>query len=154
LDALLDEDFDAVSDEADDFSDLEDFSEADDFSEDSDFSDDELFALLFDTVTLEEILSIVLCGNPAFERSLTDEYGRPSMIFFAYALPTPGRASSSSWVAVFRSTFFAFAACATVAGRASARARSATRIESRFFENGMAASPFAAKPRRCPMNPR
>ena len=70
---LFEDDFaaDSEDDADDDFSDLEDFSEADDFSEDSAFS--ELFALLFDTVTFEEILSTVLAGSPAFDRSATEE---------------------------------------------------------------------------------
>ena len=57
-----------------------------------------------DTVTRGEIFWIVEAETPAFERSATDEYGRPAMIFFAVAAPTPGRSSSSFWVAPFKST--------------------------------------------------
>src|SRR5262249_36782056 len=50
------------------------------------------------------IFSIVLFDTPARARSSTEAYGRPSMIFFAVALPTPGSASRSAAEAVFRST--------------------------------------------------
>src|SRR5437867_7371956 len=56
------------------------------------------------------ILSIVFLGTPTLERSLTNEYGLPAMIFFAVASPTPGRFSSSAWVAALRSTFAAVGA--------------------------------------------
>src|SRR5262245_44238413 len=59
------------------------------------------------TVTMGAILSTVFAGTPAFERSLTEEYGRPAMIFFAVAGPMPGSASRSAWEAVLRSTFAA-----------------------------------------------
>src|SRR5215510_217515 len=45
--------------------------------------------------------------TPAFERSSTDWYGRPAMIFFAVASPTPGSFSRSSWLAELMSTFAA-----------------------------------------------
>jgi hypothetical protein len=48
-----------------------------------------------DTVTIEPILEIVDDDTPARERSPTEEYGRPAMIFFAVTAPTPGRASRS-----------------------------------------------------------
>ena len=48
-----------------------------------------------ETVTSEAILSTVLAETPARERSETDEYGRPAMIFLAVASPTPGRDSRS-----------------------------------------------------------
>src|SRR5262245_31576166 len=50
------------------------------------------------------ILSMVFAGTPALARSPTDEYGRPAMIFFAVAAPTPGSFSSSACVAALRST--------------------------------------------------
>jgi len=50
------------------------------------------------------ILLIVAAGTPAFDKSLTEEYGRPAMIFFAVASPTPGRLFSCSALALFRST--------------------------------------------------
>ena len=77
-DAELFEDFD--DDEAEDdsaaagFSAFAGFSAAEDFSEASAFSEVlVLLALLFDTVTSEEILSTVLDGSPAFDRSATEE---------------------------------------------------------------------------------
>src|SRR3569833_1885177 len=45
-----------------------------------------------DTVTCPRIFSIVLFETPAFERSSTDEYGRPATILRAVAGPTPGKA--------------------------------------------------------------
>src|SRR3954470_2885507 len=42
--------------------------------------------------------------TPAFVRSAADVYGRPAMIFFAVAGPTPGSASRSFSDAVFKST--------------------------------------------------
>src|SRR5215471_11558628 len=63
-----------------------------------------------ETVTMPPILSIVDLFTPARDRSDTDEYGRPAMIFFAVAGPTPGRSSSSFCEAVFRSTFAPIAA--------------------------------------------
>ena len=57
-----------------------------------------------ETVTIDEILVMVPCETPARERSVTDEYGRPAMIFFAVTAPTPGRASRSFSDAEFRST--------------------------------------------------
>jgi hypothetical protein len=59
------------------------------------------------TDTSGVIFSIVLAGTPAFERSATDPYGRPAMIFFAVAGPTPGRSSSSFSLAALRSTLAA-----------------------------------------------
>lgn len=156
LDEDLDEDFavDVPESEADplvvDFSALEDDSPFAGFSEDA--ADLELdFDFDFDTVTSEEILSIVLAGTPAFERSATEEYGRPSMIFFAVAVPTPGNASRSAWEAVLRSTFLALAACATEEGRRSASTRSTTRLHERF--ESIMASPFAGQSPASPMNP-
>src|SRR5262249_57356370 len=48
------------------------------------------------TVTSGVIFSIVFFGTPALARSATDVYGRPAMIFFAVAGPTPGSASRSA----------------------------------------------------------
>src|ERR1700730_13065020 len=59
------------------------------------------------TATSGGIFWIVFAGQPAFERSATDPYGRPAMIFFAVAGPTPGRSSSSFSVATLRSTLAA-----------------------------------------------
>jgi hypothetical protein len=56
-------------------------------------------------VTSGVILPIVAAETPAFDKSLTEEYGRPEMIFFAVASPTPGNSFSSAALAVFRSTF-------------------------------------------------
>jgi hypothetical protein len=103
--------------DVEDFEEAADFSDAEDFSLDAAFSDDFDFDFDFETVTMDEILSMVDCETPAFDRSATDSYGRPAMIFFAVASPTPGRASSSCWVAVLRSTFedfFAAKPCAAV----------------------------------------
>src|SRR5215813_3863866 len=47
------------------------------------------------TETIGVILSMVFLDTPAFERSLTDWYGRPATIFLAVASPTPGSFSSS-----------------------------------------------------------
>jgi hypothetical protein len=79
--------------------------EAEDDGEDALPEDDDFEADLGDeTVTDEEIFEIVLWETPALERSATEVYGRPAMIFFAVTSPTPGSASSSFWLAVFRST--------------------------------------------------
>lgn len=56
------------------------------------------------TVTRGVILLIVAAETPAFDKSLTDEYGRPAMIFLAVASPTPGRSLSWAALALFRST--------------------------------------------------
>src|SRR5262249_31184914 len=56
------------------------------------------------TVTIDEILSIVFFGTPAFERSATELYGRPAMIFLAVTGPMPGSASRSACEAVLRFT--------------------------------------------------
>src|SRR5271154_513827 len=58
------------------------------------------------------ILPIVAAETPAFDRSLTEEYGRPAMIFFAVASPTPGRLFSCAALALFRSTWAPPAAAA------------------------------------------
>jgi hypothetical protein len=50
------------------------------------------------------IFLIVAAETPAFDKSLTEEYGRPAMIFFAVASPTPGKSFSSAALAVFKST--------------------------------------------------
>lgn len=57
------------------------------------------------TVTSGVIFLIVVPETPAFDKSPTDEYGLPAIIFLAVASPTPGSASSSAAVAVLRSTF-------------------------------------------------
>src|SRR5271163_3292772 len=56
------------------------------------------------TVTDGVIFLIVAAETPAFERSLTEEYGRPAIIFLAVAAPTPGSVSSCASLALFRST--------------------------------------------------
>lgn len=56
------------------------------------------------TFTSGMIFRIVAGGTPARVRSLTELYGRPATIFFAVAGPTPGSLSSSSSLAVFKST--------------------------------------------------
>jgi len=59
---------------------------------------------------------MVAAETPAFDKSSTEEYGRPPMIFFAVAGPTPGKLSRSFSLDVFRSTFaFVSAAFAVVA---------------------------------------
>jgi len=55
-------------------------------------------------VTSGEIFPIVLAETPALDRSPTELYGRPAIILRAVTAPTPGRASSSFWLARFRST--------------------------------------------------
>src|SRR2546430_825770 len=55
------------------------------------------------TVTIGVIFVIVAADTPAFDKSLTAEYGRPAMIFFAVAGPTPFSDSNWDWVAVLRS---------------------------------------------------
>src|SRR5215470_8402084 len=62
------------------------------------------------TVTSGVSFWIVLAETPAFDKSCTDVYGRPAMIFFAVAGPTPGSASSSFSVAELTSTFSAVVA--------------------------------------------
>jgi len=57
------------------------------------------------TVTRGVIFFIVVAEIPAFDKSSTEEYGRPAMIFFAVAGPTPGNSSNSFSLAVLRSTF-------------------------------------------------
>ena len=90
------------------------------------------------TVTWGLIFAIVLADTPALERSSTDAYGRPAMIFLAVAAPTPGSSSSSFSVAVFRSTFpaavaafCAFSAASSPATRASPTARPSTTAHTR-----------------------
>src|SRR5512136_116997 len=56
------------------------------------------------TVTKGFKASICLVERPDFERSSTDLYGRPAVIFFAVAGPTPLSASSSFWEALFKSS--------------------------------------------------
>jgi hypothetical protein len=56
------------------------------------------------TVTRELILPIVDAETPAFDKSFTEEYGRPETIFFAVASPMPGKSFSSAALALFRST--------------------------------------------------
>ena len=70
-------------------------------------------------VTIDVIFSIVFFGTPALARSAIDAYGRPAMIFFAVAGPTPGRASRSACDAELRLTAAAGAfVCAPFAGAA------------------------------------
>jgi hypothetical protein len=56
-------------------------------------------------VTSGVIFLIVAAETPAFDKSSVEEYGRPEMIFFAVAAPTPGKLSKSCSLALFRSTF-------------------------------------------------
>jgi len=56
------------------------------------------------TVTSGEIFAMIPAETPAFDKSSTDEYGRPAIIFFAVAGPTPGKLSNSFSFAVFKST--------------------------------------------------
>jgi hypothetical protein len=67
--------------------------------------DDVLAAGALPIVTSGVILPIVAAETPAFAKSLTEEYGRPEIIFFAVASPTPGNSFSSAALAVFKSTF-------------------------------------------------
>ena len=86
---------------------LDDLSEdlSDDLSEEalSLFVDGFSDAFSAETVTRERILLMVDVGTPAFERSSTLLYGRPSMIFFAVASPIPGISCSWAAVALLRS---------------------------------------------------
>lgn len=66
------------------------------------------------------ILLIVAPGTPALDKSLTEEYGRPAMIFFAVASPTPGRLFSCAALALFRSTGALLAAAALCLGATAA----------------------------------
>src|ERR1700689_2583405 len=52
------------------------------------------------TVTSDLILSMVAAGIPVFDRSPTDLYGRPAIIFLALAAPIPGSSSNCDSVAV------------------------------------------------------
>jgi hypothetical protein len=45
-------------------------------------------------VTRGVIFLIVAAETPAFDKSSTEEYGRPAMIFFEVASPTPGNSFS------------------------------------------------------------
>ena len=56
------------------------------------------------TATNDLILSMVAAGIPDFDRSSTDLYGRPAIIFLALAAPMPGNSSNCASVAVFKST--------------------------------------------------
>jgi hypothetical protein len=56
-------------------------------------------------VTSGVIFVIVEAETPAFDRSAAEEYGRPEMIFFAVAVPTPGKVSRSFSLALFKSIF-------------------------------------------------
>lgn len=55
------------------------------------------------TVTRGVISSICRLETPARDRSATDEYRRPAMIFSAVTLPIPGKVARSFAEAVFRS---------------------------------------------------
>lgn len=50
------------------------------------------------------IFLMVAAETPAFDKSLAEEYGRPEIIFFAVAGPTPGKSSKSFSLAEFKST--------------------------------------------------
>ena len=54
-------------------------------------------------VTRGVIFVIVEAETPAFDKSAAEEYGRPEMIFFAVAVPTPGKVSRSFSLALFKS---------------------------------------------------
>jgi hypothetical protein len=62
------------------------------------------------TVASGAIFEMTPAARPAFDKSLTDEYGRAAMIFFAVAGPTPGKLSNSFSLAVFKSTLALVAA--------------------------------------------
>src|SRR5579864_3279259 len=110
---------------------------------------------------------MVLAGTPARARSPTLVYGRPAMIFFAVAGPTPGSAVRSFSLAVLRSTGaagaaaalllpLAFAAGAAGAGpganrqasRAMVVARPAQCGQTLVFDVAMAISPLQGLARR------
>ncbi|MGB7435492.1 MAG: hypothetical protein WBR26_08545 [Candidatus Acidiferrum sp.] len=67
--------------------------------------DGALVAGALPTVTSGVILPMVAAETPAFAKPSTEVYGRPEMIFFAVASPTPGNSFSSAALALFRSTF-------------------------------------------------
>ena len=79
--------------------------EAGEFEVDPVGGDDARAAGALPIVTSGVILPIVAAETPVFDKSLTEEYGRPETIFFAVAAPTPGKLSNSCSVALFRSTF-------------------------------------------------
>lgn len=101
------------------------------------------------TVTIGEIFLIEAAEIPALDKSLTEEYGRPAMIFFAVEAPMPGTASSSDSEAVFRSTglegavlalalfvLFAFlVAVAAVCGKEGAAKSASPRLHARMRTN-------------------
>lgn len=70
-------------------------------------------------VTKGVIFLIVEAETPAFDKSSTEEYGRPAIIFLAVAAPTPGRVSNSFSLALFRS-ICALEVLDCVAGREAA----------------------------------
>mgnify|MGYP004704134187 CR=1 FL=1 len=59
------------------------------------------------TVTCVDIFLMMLADRPVFDKSATEKYGLPAMIFFADAELTPGRLSKSFSLAVFKSTLAA-----------------------------------------------
>src|SRR6185295_8656884 len=96
------------------------------------------FGAVAPTVTIGAILAIVLADTPTLFRSSTEANGRPAMIFFAVAAPTPGSASSWDCVAVFKSTgpagagaAFAKAGAASVKRASGAAARRAVNLRCR-----------------------
>src|SRR5262245_39330784 len=86
-----------------------------------------------ETVTSLLSFETVFSGTPAFERSETELYGRPAMIFFAVASPTPGSSSSSFWEAVLRSTsaFLGLAADAVPSKAKRTRASAVSQMPNR-----------------------
>lgn len=83
-------------------------------------------ALLLPTVTKGVIFLIVAAETPAFDKSLVEENGRPAIIFFAVAAPTPGKLSRSCSLALFRSTFVFALACFSDPARTGAVITSAS----------------------------
>lgn len=61
-------------------------------------------AVALPTFTIDENAEICLAVRPAFDRSPTELYGRPAMIFLAVDAPMPGTDCNSAALAVFRST--------------------------------------------------
>src|SRR5262244_3054555 len=106
------------------------------------------------TVTILLNLEMVFSERPALERSETELYGRPAMIFFAVASPTPGSSSRSFWEAVFRSTraFLGPAAQAVPSKARKTRASAVSQGKNRIRLVRMFLPPFVVNGRECKSN--
>src|SRR5262249_15756594 len=106
------------------------------------------------TVTILLNLEMVFSERPALEKSETELYGRPAMIFFAVASPTPGSSSRSFWEAVFRSTraFLGPAAQAVPSKARKTRASAVSQGKNRIRLVRMFLPPFVVNGRECKSN--